>query len=52
MNGNVWEWVEDVWNDGHGGRPASAAARLTGPDPQEHVIRGGSSTDAIAPINL
>ena len=45
MNGNVWEWVEDVWNDGHGGRPASAAARLTGPDPQEHVIRGGSWDD-------
>ena len=27
MNGNVWEWVEDVWNDGHSGRPADAAAR-------------------------
>ncbi len=21
LNGNVWEWVEDVWNDGHSGRP-------------------------------
>ena len=26
MNGNVWEWVEDVWNAGHSGRPADAAA--------------------------
>ncbi len=45
MNGNVWEWVEDVWNDGHGGRPADAAARTGGPDPQEHVIKGGSWDD-------
>ena len=45
LNGNVWEWVEDVWNDGHSGRPADAAARLTGPDPQEHVIKGGSWDD-------
>jgi formylglycine-generating enzyme required for sulfatase activity len=45
MNGNVWEWVEDVWNDGHSGRPDDAAARLTGPDPQEHIIRGGSWDD-------
>ena len=45
LNGNVWEWVEDVWNDGHCGRPADAAARLAGPDPQEHVINGGSWDD-------
>ena len=45
LNGNVWEWVEDVWNDGHSGRPADAAARTTGPDPQEHVIKGGSWDD-------
>ena len=45
LNGNVWEWVQDVWNDGHAGRPADAAARSTGPDPQEHVIRGGSWDD-------
>ena len=45
LNGNVWEWVEDAWNDGHSGRPADAAARLTGPDPQEHVIKGGSWDD-------
>lgn len=45
MNGNVWEWVEDVWNDGHSGRPADASARTAGPDPQEHVIKGGSWDD-------
>jgi formylglycine-generating enzyme required for sulfatase activity len=45
MNGNVWEWVEDVWNAGHSGRPADASPRTTGPDPQEHVIRGGSWDD-------
>ena len=45
LNGNVWEWVEDVWNDGHGGHPGDAAARSGGPDPQEHVIKGGSWDD-------
>jgi formylglycine-generating enzyme required for sulfatase activity len=45
MNGNVWEWVEDVWNDGHSGRPEDASARTAGPDPQEHVIKGGSWDD-------
>jgi formylglycine-generating enzyme required for sulfatase activity len=45
MNGNVWEWVEDVWNEGHAGRPADAGARREGPDPQDHVIRGGSWDD-------
>ena len=45
MNGNVWEWVEDAWNDGHSGRPSDASGRTTGPDPQEHVIKGGSWDD-------
>jgi formylglycine-generating enzyme required for sulfatase activity len=45
MNGNVWEWVEDVWNDGHSGRPSDTSARTAGPDAQEHVIRGGSWDD-------
>lgn len=45
LNGNVWEWVEDVWNDGHGGRPGDEAARAQGPDPQEHVVKGGSWDD-------
>ena len=33
MNGNVWEWVEDVWNDGHSGRPDDASARTDRPGP-------------------
>jgi len=45
MNGNVWEWVEDVWNEGHSGRPTDSEARTSGPDPQEHVIKGGSWDD-------
>ena len=45
MSGNVWEWVEDVWNAGHSGRPEDASARTAGPDPQEHVIKGGSWDD-------
>ena len=45
MNGNVWEWVEDVWNPGHWGRPADGSPRFDGPDPQNHVIRGGSWDD-------
>jgi formylglycine-generating enzyme required for sulfatase activity len=45
MNGNVWEWVEDVYNDGHGGRPEDGRAWLDGPDRQDRVIRGGSWDD-------
>lgn len=45
LNGNVWEWVQDVWNDSHDGHPANPSARLSGPDPLERVIRGGSWDD-------
>ena len=42
MSGNVWEWVEDCWNDNHGGAPSEGGARKDG-DCSEHVMRGGSS---------
>jgi formylglycine-generating enzyme required for sulfatase activity len=45
MNGNVWEWVEDVWHDSHSGRPTDGKPRLEGADPQDKVVRGGSWDD-------
>jgi formylglycine-generating enzyme required for sulfatase activity len=41
VHGNVWEWVEDCWNDTYDGMPADGSARTTG-DSGRHVIRGGS----------
>jgi formylglycine-generating enzyme required for sulfatase activity len=45
MNGNVWEWVEDVWHENHRDNPADGSARQDGPDKQKNVIRGGSWDD-------
>lgn len=42
MEGNVWEWVEDIWHDSFEGAPDNGAARLQGGDPTYRVIRGGS----------
>ena len=42
MEGNVWEWVEDIWHESHEGTPASGAASLQDGDPTYRVIRGGS----------
>ena len=28
MEGNVWEWVDDIWYDSHQGTPANGAAEL------------------------
>ncbi|WP_407530651.1 formylglycine-generating enzyme family protein [Methylobacterium oryzisoli] len=42
MHGNVWEWVEDLWHDHHGGAPSDGSVRLQGGDPHYRVIRGGS----------
>lgn len=41
MNGNVWEWVADCWNETHDGAPADGSARTTG-DCARPVTRGGS----------
>ena len=41
MHGNVWEWVQDCWNDNYEGAPTDGAAW----DDEEchyHVVRGGS----------
>lgn len=45
MHGNVWEWVEDVWNSGHRGRPEDQRVRLDGPEPDTRTVRGGSWDD-------
>ncbi len=41
MHGNVWEWVEDCWNDGYGSAPSDGSVwPSAGCD--RHVLRGGS----------
>ena len=40
MSGNVWEWVEDDYEDGYLGAPTDGAARKTGVETR--VLRGGS----------
>ncbi|MCK6394558.1 bifunctional serine/threonine-protein kinase/formylglycine-generating enzyme family protein [Zoogloea sp.] len=41
MIGNVWEWVEDCWNESFGGAPADGSAWRTG-DCGRRVLRGGA----------
>jgi formylglycine-generating enzyme required for sulfatase activity len=43
MLGNVWEWVEDCWNDNYSGAPNDGRAWLTG-DCSQHIRRGGGSS--------
>lgn len=52
MQGNVWEWVEDCWNEGYTGKPPELARTggswMSG-DCGRHVVRGGSwNTDSPA----
>jgi formylglycine-generating enzyme required for sulfatase activity len=44
MEGNVWEWLEDVWHDSYDGAPADGSAWLRG-DAIFRVVRGGSWHD-------
>jgi formylglycine-generating enzyme required for sulfatase activity len=39
--GNVWEWVEDCWNEGYDGAPTGGSAWTSG-DCSRRVLRGGS----------
>jgi formylglycine-generating enzyme required for sulfatase activity len=41
MHGNVWEWVEDCWNDSYEGAPSDGSAWASG-DCSRGVFRGGS----------
>ena len=41
MHGNVWEWVQDCWNESYQGAPANGSAWESG-DCTQRVLRGGS----------
>jgi len=41
MHGNVWEWVEDCWNDSCKATPGDGSASMTG-ESDRRVLRGGS----------
>ena len=41
---NVWEWVEDCWNDSYAGAPGDGSAWESG-DCSRRVLRGGSWND-------
>ena len=44
MHGNVWEWVQDCWNDSYRGAPGDGSAWESG-NCGERVVRGGSWDD-------
>ena len=44
MSGNVWEWVQDCWNEDYHGVPANGHAWLSY-NCEKHVLRGGSWYD-------
>lgn len=44
MHGNVFEWVQDCWNDSHEDGPSDGIARAEG-DCSRRVLRGGSWSD-------
>ena len=42
MQGNVWEWVEDIWHDSFEGAPVDGSAWLQSGDATYRVVRGAS----------
>ena len=44
VHGNVWEWVEDCWNDSYAGAPADGTAWGQG-NCASRVVRGGAWND-------
>ena len=44
MHGNVWEWVQDCWNENYQGAPSDGSAWTRG-DCGQRVYRGGSWVD-------
>ncbi|MXW74031.1 MAG: SUMF1/EgtB/PvdO family nonheme iron enzyme [Gammaproteobacteria bacterium] len=45
MHGNVWEWVEDCWNESYTGAPSNGGAWLRG-NCDRRVMRSGSWNNA------
>jgi formylglycine-generating enzyme required for sulfatase activity len=43
VHGNVYDWVEDCWNDNYVGAPSDGSA-WTVDDCRGHVLRGGAFT--------
>ena len=44
VHGNVWEWVQDCWNDSYAGAPSDGSAWKEG-DCSDRIVRGGSWGD-------
>jgi eukaryotic-like serine/threonine-protein kinase len=42
MNGNIWEWCEDVWHQNYQGAPTDGSAWVTGGVASSRLVRGGS----------
>lgn len=47
MHGNVWEWVEDCYDDSFVGAPKDGSARVSESD-CDYVVRGGSLSAPVA----
>ncbi len=45
VHGNVWEWMQDCWNETYDGAPADGSAWLAG-DCERRVLRSASWIDA------
>ncbi len=46
VHGNVWEWVQDCWNENYAGAPSDERAWESG-DCSRRVLRGGSWYDKL-----
>jgi formylglycine-generating enzyme required for sulfatase activity len=42
MHGNVWEWCLDYWHPGYEGAPVDGSTWVSGGDPDQRLLRGGS----------
>jgi len=48
MDGNVWEWCEDIWQPGYTNVPTDGSPNLTYGDQRKRTQRGGSWADPAA----